>query len=154
MNQRIRTCVLAASLLALPGAALLAQEGEEAGDPQQGGRPLSTSLTGAEEIPGPGDPDGSGTAEITLNHGQGEVCWSLTVEDIGAATAAHIHRGASGVAGPVVVPLSPPTEGSSEDCAQADRELIKEILQNPDQFYVNVHNEEFPAGAVRGQLGK
>jgi hypothetical protein len=130
---------------------LLAQEGEEK---EQGGRPLSTSLSGAEEIPGPGDPDGSGKADITLNHGKGEVCWTLTAQDIGAASAAHIHRGESGVAGPVVVTLSPPSEGSSEGCVAADQELIKSILQDPAQYYVNVHNAEFPQGAIRGQLGK
>jgi hypothetical protein len=56
-----------------------------------GGRPLSTTMTGGEEVPGPGDPDGSGEAFITLNHGSGEVCFQLTVSDIAPATAAHIH---------------------------------------------------------------
>jgi hypothetical protein len=121
---------------------------------EQGGRSFATSLTGAAEVPGPGDPDGSGTALITLNHGLGTVCWELTVADIAPATAAHIHIGNAGVAGPVVVPLSPPTDGSSSGCATAGRDLIKAIIQNPDAYYVNVHNAEFPAGALRGQLGK
>src|SRR5687767_5666307 len=119
-----------------------------------GGRKFTTSLTGAAEVPGPGDPDGSGTATITLNHGQGEVCWELTVSNIAPATAAHIHVAPAGVAGPVVVPLSPPTSGTSSGCANADRDLIKAIIQNPEQYYVNVHNAEFPAGALRGQLSK
>ncbi|MGH2534926.1 MAG: CHRD domain-containing protein [Thermomicrobiales bacterium] len=119
-----------------------------------GGRPLSADLTGAAEVPGPGDPDGSGTALITLNHGQREVCFELFVADIAPATAAHIHRGAEDVAGPVVVGLAPPTDGSSSGCIdEVNRTLIREILQNPAGFYVNVHNAEFPAGAVRGQLG-
>ena len=120
-----------------------------------GGRPFDAALTGAAEVPGPGDPDGSGEVVLTLNHGQGEVCFQLTVSDIAPATAAHIHRGAVGVAGPVVVGLTPPpTGGSSSACVSADRDLIKEIIQSPDGFYVNVHNEDFPAGAVRGQLSK
>ena len=119
-----------------------------------GGRKFTTTLTGAAEVPGPGDPDGSGTATITLNHGQGQVCWELTVSDIAPATAAHIHVAPAGVAGPVVVPLSPPTSGSSSGCASADRDLIKAIIQNPEQYYVNVHNAEYPAGALRGQLSK
>jgi hypothetical protein len=54
----------------------------------------------------------------------------------------------------VVVPLSPPTNGSSSGCASVDPDLIKEIRQNPKAFYVNVHNADYPAGALRGQLGK
>jgi hypothetical protein len=119
-----------------------------------GGRKFTTTLTGAAEVPGPADPDGSGTSTITLNHGQGEVCWELTVSGIAPATAAHIHVGSASVAGPVVVPLSPPTSGSSSGCIGADRDLIKAIIQNPGEYYVNVHNAEFPAGALRGQLGK
>jgi len=119
-----------------------------------GGRPFSTELTGAAEVPGPGDPDGSGSAHLTLNQGQGEVCFHLVVEGIAPATAAHIHVGAAGVAGPVVVGLVPPTGGESSGCVSADLELIKAIRQNPDGYYVNVHNPNFPAGAVRGQLSK
>jgi hypothetical protein len=119
----------------------------------QGGRPLSAELTGAAEVP-PANPDGSGFAMITLNQGQGMVCWELSVTDIAPATAAHIHRAPAGVNGPVVVPLSPPTDGFSSGCISADPELIKEIRQSPEEFYVNVHNADFPGGAVRGQLSK
>jgi len=118
------------------------------------GRKFTTTLTGAAERPGPGDPDGSGTAKIWLNRGQGEVCWELTVSGIATATAAHIHVAPAGVPGPIVVPLSPPASGSSSGCAIADRDLIKAIIQNPEQYYVNVHNAEYPAGALRGQLSK
>jgi hypothetical protein len=111
-------------------------------------------MSGAQEAPGPGDPDGSGVASFTLNQGQGLICYELTVENIDPATAAHIHRGAAGSPGPVVVPLTPPTSGSSRGCASVDAALIKEIRQNPEAFYVNVHNAAFPPGAVRGQLSK
>lgn len=121
----------------------------------QGGRPLSVALTGAAEVPGPGDPDGTGRAVIRLNQGQGEVCFELTVSNIAPATAAHIHSGAAGVAGDVVVTLTPPpTDGSSKGCVSAGADLIKDIRQNPGNFYVNVHNADFPDGAVRGQLAK
>ena len=115
---------------------------------------LTTTMTGAAEVPGPGDPDGSGTAVLRLNRGRGEICYELTVSGIVPATAAHIHVAPAGVAGPVVVPLVPPTSGSSSACATVDRELIKAIAQNPENYYVNVHNAEYPAGAVRGQLLK
>jgi hypothetical protein len=120
----------------------------------QGGRPLSASLTGAAEVPGPGDTDGTGTAKITLNQGQGEICFEPSVAHIAAATAAHIHAVAAGQAGDVVVTLSPPPEGSSKNCVSAAEDVIKRIRQNPESFYVNVHNAEFPNGAVRGQLSK
>lgn len=119
-----------------------------------GGRPLSATMTGAAEAPNPGDPDGSGTVTMTLNPGQGEVCYEITVSDIAPATAAHIHVAPVGVPGPVVVPLIAPTSGSSSGCASVDRALVKAILQDPEAYYVNVHNAEFPGGAVRGQLSK
>src|SRR5688572_4399405 len=117
-----------------------------------GGVEVSTTLTGAAEVPGPGDPDGSGTARITLNVGQGEVCVDLQVSNIVPATAAHIHIGGPTVAGDVVVTLPPPTTGTATDCVSADRELLQEIVRNPLGYYVNVHNADFPGGAIRGQL--
>jgi len=103
-------------------------------------------------VPGPGDPDGSGFAKLRLNPGLGQICYSITVTGIESATMAHIHEGDEGTAGPVVVGLEPPRDGSSEGCASADRALVKDIMKNPSDYYVNVHNADFPAGAVRGQL--
>ena len=136
--------VLVIALASLAGATRIAGS-------NHGGRPLTADLTGAAEVP-PADPDGSGSALVTVNIGQREVCWDLSVSDIEPANAAHIHVGPAGVNGPVVVPLSPPTDGSSSGCADVDRALAKDILQHPEEYYVNVHNEEFPGGAVRGQL--
>mgnify|MGYP002393440415 CR=1 FL=1 len=126
-------------------------------DADQGGRPFFTVLTGDQEAPGPGDPDGSGTALITLNQGQGTVCFELTVENITLpATGAHIHVAPAGSPGPVVVGLvAPGADGTSSGCIEnVDRDLIKAIRQNLEAYYVNVHNADFPPGAVRGQLGK
>jgi hypothetical protein len=134
--------LLAAAVLASPVAAA------------DGGRKLATTLTGAAERPGPGDPDGQGSATITLNQGQGQICFELTVSGIAPATAAHIHKAPVGEPGPIVVPLDPPTSGGSSGCVSADRALIKDIRQNPSEYYVNVHNAAFPAGALRGQLSK
>jgi hypothetical protein len=122
------------------------------------GRPFSTTLTGAAEVPGPGDPDASGTARITLNQGQGEICFDLSWAGIdGTVTAAHIHVGPATEAGPVVVPLFAGslagTDSASACVAGVSEELIKVIRQNPESYYVNIHSDVFPAGAVRGQLG-
>ncbi len=116
---------------------------------------IQVPLTGAEEVPGPGDPDGSGKVRLRINVDKRKVCWKLTVHDIGPATAAHIHAAEAGVAGPVVIPLSAPTNGFSSGCAtNVDRDLLAAITHHPEAYYVNVHNAEFPAGAVRGQLSK
>jgi len=126
-----------------------------------GGRKFTTTLTGEAEVnasgvPNQGDLDGIGTATVTLNYGQGMVCWEITVSGITLpATAAHIHEAPATAPGPVVVPLSAPDEsGFAEGCVSASREEIKEIIQHPEEYYVNVHNTDFPAGALRGQLSK
>jgi hypothetical protein len=122
-----------------------------------GGRKFTVTMTGAEEAPGPGDPDGTGTASLRLNYGQGEVCFEISYSDISLpATAAHIHEAPVGVPGPVVIPLftTPDADGFVSDCVSADPEEIKEIIQHPEEYYVNVHNAEFPGGAIRGQLSK
>lgn len=119
-----------------------------------GGRPLTASLTGAAEVPGPGDPDGRGTATIRLNQGQGKVCFFLTASNITLpATGAHIHVGASTAFGDVVVTLIPPNAtGVSFGCVSAPRDLITAIRKNSSNYYVNVHTSDFSAGAIRGQL--
>lgn len=140
------------AVLGLGAAAFAAPAGAaKIGD--RGGKPLVAELSGAQEVPGPADPDGSGSALVTVNHGRGEVCWRLEVADIAPAAAAHIHAAPAGMNGPVVVGLTPPTEGSSEGCESISRDLAKALIQQPEQYYVNVHNAEFPPGAVRGQLG-
>lgn len=151
MSVRSRTYVsTAAVLLGLVTPAAVIAHAAAA----DGGRPLSIPLTGAAEAPGPGDPDGSGTATLRINPGQERVCYTLSVSGIAPATAAHIHIAPVGSPGPIVVPLDAPTAGASSGCATVDRELARDILRDPADYYVNVHNAEFPAGAVRGQLGR
>ncbi len=114
---------------------------------------LVTSMNGDREVPGPGDPDGTGWATVQLNIHQQMVCYEVSVWDIAPATAAHIHVGRPSVAGPVVIPLDAPTDGDSSNCAAGvDKALIRAIIRNPNLYYVNVHNADYPAGAVRGQL--
>ena len=72
---------------------------------------------------------------------------------------AHIHRGAVGTNGPVEVNLAWPQDGQSADClteGEAGKGLdpgeVQRILANPQAYYVNVHNTDYPSGAIRGQL--
>lgn len=115
---------------------------------------MATKMSGAAEIPGPGDPDGGGTAGVTVDAAKGQVCYTLSVEGIDAATMAHIHKGATGVAGPPIVTLDAPANGTSEGCKPVAADAIAALLASPADYYVNVHNAAFPKGAVRGQLGK
>jgi hypothetical protein len=121
---------------------------------QQGGRPINITLTGAAEAPGPGDPDGTGTAKLTFSPGKSQICYELAVDKIGSASGAYIHAGIAGKAGPPIVTLTPPANGSSKECAPLAPEKITDIIKNPGNYYVNIDNAEFPKGAVRGQLGK
>jgi hypothetical protein len=114
---------------------------------------LYVSMTGLQVTPGPGDPDGNGTAEIRIVPRSGSVCWDLYARAVGTATAAHIHRGAAGMNGPPVLTLvTPDANGRSQGCAIVDPNLVREIGMAPQEFYVNVHNEALPHGAIRGQL--
>ena len=109
-------------------------------------------LSGDAEVPGPGDDDGSGEAEVRLVPERSEVCFEITVEGIGDPHGAHIHRGAAGTSGDVVLDLPPADDGSWSGCVAADQLLVGELVSNPSGFYVNVHDAAFPDGAVRGQL--
>ena len=122
---------------------------------KEGGRPLTTTLTGAAEEPTDGDPDGRGTATVRVNPGQRQICYEINVTGIEPATLAHIHKAPPTAAGPAVVTLEPPTDGSSSGCVEnVDRTLLQEIIRNPGDYYINVHNAPYPAGALRGQLGR
>jgi hypothetical protein len=122
---------------------------------EEGGRPFTIDLTGEAEVnalgvPNQGDLDGSGTASLTINPGLGEVCWTIEVAGVEPITAAHIHVGPAIAPGPVVVPLNPYTGG----CTDIHRDLALAIILDPSGYYVNVHNDPYPAGALRGQLDR
>jgi hypothetical protein len=117
-----------------------------------GGRAMQVTMTGEAESPA-GDPVATGSATIRLRAGQGQVCYQLAADNLPPAVAAHIHRGAAGVAGPVVIPLATPNSaGKSAGCTKVSRSLVASILASPATFYVNMHTAEFAGGAIRGQL--
>ncbi|MDX6450781.1 MAG: hypothetical protein QOH16_830 [Gaiellaceae bacterium] len=108
---------------------------------------LHATLTGKAETP-KGDPDGSGTAEVTITGAK--VCWEIHAAKVGTLMAAHIHKGRPGVAGPVVVPFG--KTYTSKGCTTAPSGVAAAILKSPGAYYVNVHNAKYPGGALRGQL--
>ena len=113
---------------------------------------FTTELQGEEEVPTLGDLDGTGFAVVVAVPDAGLVCYVVVVFGIAPATAAHIHEAPRGIAGPVVVGLQPPTGGGSGGCIPNQAEA-EDIAEDPSDYYVNVHNAEFPGGALRGKLG-
>jgi hypothetical protein len=114
---------------------------------------MEAKMKGSEE-PSGGDPNGKGTAEVLANKKKKKVCFELTYRKIEEPFAAHIHKGKEGVDGPIVVPLveEPFPSGESGCVKKVDRGLIRKITKKPQNYYVNVHNDDFPGGAIRGQL--
>jgi hypothetical protein len=143
------TAVLALSALA-PALAACATTG--AGPGTHTGTPLIATLDGKAEVPGPGDPNGTGEFSGWFDPAMGRICYTLGVGSLATPTMAHIHRGAAQVAGPRVVVLSTPVQNIADTCLPVAPALISEIVANPAGFYVNVHTKEHPSGAIRAQL--
>ena len=112
---------------------------------------VTARLSGAKEVPGPGDPNGRGTVMITLKRAVGKVCARATWRNIGRPLAAHIHKGGPQVSGDVVVDLTSAVTGGAH-CVSAPRPMIRKIIAHPKRFYFNIHTRAFQAGAIRGQL--
>lgn len=152
--RRIMLSVLVAALATFIFSELTQGQQPEKAATQDKTHSMTIALSGGAEVPGPGDNDGSGTANLTINHDKGEVCYDIAVKDIQPPTAAHIHLGAADKSGPPKVTFKKAADGSWKGCASADKALLSDIQKNPGNYYVNVHNQEFPNGALRGQLGK
>lgn len=107
-----------------------------------------------------GDPDGRGEVYVFgIDGDPTTLCYVLLVDRIAPATAAHIHEAPEGQNGPVVVNLAAPADGDAADCLTEGEPgkfptgaTVAEILATPADYYVNVHNAEYPGGALRGQL--
>ncbi len=160
-GRRIRAAAFAvtAAVTMVLGLGAVAQ----ADHPGGGGKPFRVALSGANEVPiNPHGNADRGSAQLRLNPGQEEICFSF-----GALTltpgeplpfAGHIHEAPAGEAGPVEVTLfgradAPTSYPTEERCVSAEREVIKKIMKNPENYYVNLHNTPHPTGVVRAQLG-
>jgi CHRD domain len=154
---RMRAMLLTTAAVALVAAGTIGVLSAGA----RGGKPATSVfavMTGGKEVDatgerGTGDRNGRGSFSATFDGN--ELCYGLVVKNIDNPAAAHIHRGNSRTAGPVVQELDPPEDGdpgASSECVRLSRSLARAIRLNPSAYYVNVHNADFPNGAVRGQL--
>jgi CHRD domain/PEP-CTERM motif len=112
-------------------------------------------LDGAQEVngmgvPNQGDPDGSGVGTLLIDSEALTIDWEFVVNGITLPlTLAHIHNAPAGSNGPVVVDFDAQLSGLGLN----DPDLAA-VLANPTNFYINLHNEDFRPGALRGQLGQ
>jgi CHRD domain len=109
---------------------------------------ISVKLSGAEEVP-PVSTPGSGSGSFRVAE-DGTITGSVTTKDV-QGTMAHIHRGAKGQNGPIIVPLD---KNGDTYTVPAGRKLTKEQLEDlkKGNLYVNVHTNANKGGEVRGQL--
>ena len=103
---------------------------------------------------GSGDPDGTGKGTVTIDSATNQISWEISYSDIAEPTAMHIHQGAAGQSGGVVVQftLEKDPDGNLVGLTSAPAETVQAILAAPANYYVNIHNAEHRGGAIRGQL--
>jgi hypothetical protein len=119
--------------------------------------PYAAPLRASAEVPKPnGVAAGAGgvfTLTLTDKAGKYTAKWKLTFHNLtGKATAAHIHKGKPGKAGPVVVPLCGPCRSGQTGTAKIPEAVVTAIEKGG--AYANVHTATNAAGEIRGQLAK
>jgi CHRD domain len=157
MNWKLLVAGLAMVVLGAPGcgssssSASSATTGPSAAKSTRPARIYRLALAGKAETP-PGAPNGRGVAVIAI-HGSSTVCWRFAhLHGFTNATFAHLHIGAAGKSGNIVVPLSTGPALHHQGCVPVNPVLIKAIEHNPRGYYVNIHSTKYPGGAVRAQL--
>jgi hypothetical protein len=146
---------LSSPAVLLLGLALMFVAGAS-GSPQASSIRLASTLDAAQEVPQPSGnvagARGTFTATADAEGGGASLAWRLTFAELtGAANAAHIHTGARGESGPVVVPLCGPCQSPATGTATANAGVV-EALEN-GTAYVNVHTAQNGPGEIRGQVG-
>jgi hypothetical protein len=131
---------------------------------------VTAKLSGKNEVPGPGDKNGSGEAVLKLNQKKLRISFNISFEGIQEPVAAHLHRGTRQVADPaeakshrtnlvlfgeqagVTSPVSGRVRWNRNYTPDQKGQVIRSIKNNPNNWYVNLHTPDFPDGAIRGQL--
>lgn len=113
-----------------------------------GGNTVSVNLSGAEEVP-PLSVPGSGSGSFTIA-ADGSVTGSVTTTGV-EGLVAHIHTGARGTNGPVIIPLA---KSGNTYTAPAGAKLNEAQMRafKAGNLYVNVHTARNKGGEVRAQL--
>ncbi len=155
-----RALALASGRLALLGVGSLSVEAKKKKKKKKSIKPFSLEapvMTGDKEAgpnPNNGDPLGQGRANFDVKAQKGSNCQICGTFEFSTMTAnsaisgVHIHKGAPGVDGPIVIDF----QGSTSSCVTIEKSLANELRANPGAFYANTHTNAFPDGAVRDQL--
>jgi hypothetical protein len=116
---------------------------------QFGGRPLHATLAGSPTT----DPDGAGSADLTLNQGHGQICFNVSWTNVDTVTGVQVQKLADDS---VVASLTDDfTDGNGKGCVNGvAKKAIMALRQHPDQYYVNVLVGDPATGAIRGTLHK
>jgi len=150
MSKRLMRAILALSVLSLViGVAMAGAQGSS--------NEFTATMKGSSESP-KGPSSASGTFKVEFKNGQ--ACFTMSVKGLGAfPVAAHIHKGAAGVNGPIVVDLKATARSTwkgtsprvAKKCVSAKATVVSAIRRNPSGYYANVHTPKNPGGAARGQ---
>jgi hypothetical protein len=115
---------------------------------------FAAALDGSQEV-GRGDPDGSATGTVSFDTRLNLISWNIAYADIAAPTDFHIHDGDFGTNGPVFVGFGAATTGGPGTLigqVSTTEAKIDAIFADVRGYYLNIHNADFPGGAIRGQL--
>jgi hypothetical protein len=116
---------------------------------------LKVAATGAMEGAGNGSMAGTGTGTFTIKQSQKLFCYNIKAKGLTGINGSHIHKGAAGVDGAVVIVLNAKKiNKGGTPCVKASASVLADISMHPGNYYFNVHTAKYPAGAVRGQLTK
>jgi hypothetical protein len=166
MNNKLETIYLIAVTVSLALFAISLSPSIQA--QEQGGEGFTADLSGQNEVP-PTESNATGTAEILFNNDSSQASYSVNTTGFDKITGGHIHDGSEGVNGDIVVGLSKEKSATNEDNATISfsGDIKNDDLQGPlegkeisdlaslinnGSAYVNIHTEDNPNGAIRGQL--